>query len=125
MITPAMVLYFFVPLSYLLASIIAYFCKSKLSRWVILIGCAYFAMAHALILFAIFDECEGHSFIDYVRCNSISDQSAKHISDFTAIAIRAYLFASGPIFIAALAWEYKVRRISTCLLYTSPSPRDS
>lgn len=103
---------FGVPLSIILSLFLGGLCRSKLSKYIFLLGGIFFLLAYLLVLIFGYS-CSGHPFIGYARCSLFSDALADVVSNFNAFAVISFLYSAGPLFALAMLAELLSRRRET------------
>ena len=101
-----------VPLSIILVLFLSRVSRSRVSKYVLLVGGLFLLFAYMTVLLFGYS-CDGHPFIGYARCGLFSDGLAGLASKFNAFAVVAYLFFAGPIagltILAEVIFRYRNR----------------
>lgn len=101
---------FGVPLSIILSLFLGCLCRSKISKYILLMGGMLFLLAYLLVLVFGYS-CDGHPFIGYGNCSLFSKAVAGFASQIAAFAVSSYLLSAGPVFVFALLTELFFRVI--------------
>ena len=99
---------FGVPISIVLALLLGFWCRSSLSRWILLLGGSFFLAGYSVI--AIFGtSCDGHPFIGYAQCSVFPDWIASLAAQIGKFATVGYVIAAGPLLLIAIVLESRLR----------------